>query len=84
LVTTLSKRRTLGMSSIIMEHIEIYTFTFKDRTLFETGQGWRHEWDFSPDGMSATMKREIEKDGTWWTAIEAKGVKTQAKGLLLE
>jgi len=58
---------------------EIYTMTFKDRTLLERAQDWRHEWNFSPDGMSVTMKGEREKDGTWWTSIEAKGVKSQTK-----
>jgi hypothetical protein len=52
-----------------------YTMTFKDRTILTGGQGWRQEWEFSPDGMSLTGKREREQDGKWWTAFDVKGVK---------
>ena len=66
----------------------IYTMTLSDRTCFENGTSyspdgkgtkWRQTWNFAPDLMSVTGKREIEKDGTWWTEFEAKGVKTQVK-----
>ena len=52
-----------------------YTMTFKDRTILTGGQGWRQAWEFSPDGMSLTGKREREQDGKWWTAFDVKGVK---------
>jgi predicted ester cyclase/ketosteroid isomerase-like protein len=56
-----------------------YTMTFSDRAIFEKGPQWRHEWNFSPDGMSVTGKGEREQDGKWWTSFEAKGVKSLAR-----
>jgi hypothetical protein len=58
---------------------ETYAFTFKDGTLFEKGEGWRHEWHFSLDWMSVSGKSEHETDGKWWTSFEAKGVRSPAK-----
>jgi len=75
----------LGYDPVKMTHVgyvfydngnsEIYTMTFRDRTVLERGQDWRHEWNFSPDGISVTGKGEREQDGKWWTFFEARGVK---------
>jgi hypothetical protein len=59
-----------------------------ERTCIETGssyfpdgrvQHYRNTWNFSPDWKSLSVKGENEKDGTWWTAFEAKGVRDQDK-----
>jgi hypothetical protein len=67
----------------------ISTPTFIDeRTCIENGSThlpdgkvlrWRNTWNFSADGKSLSVKGENEKDGTWWTRLEAKGVKDRRK-----
>ena len=67
----------------------ISTLTFIDeRTCIEDGTTYspdgkvekcRITWNFSPDWMSLSVKKEDEKDGTWWTSMEGKGVRSQEK-----
>ena len=55
-----------------------------ERTCIETGTAYfpdgrvrhyRNTWTFSPDRKALSVKGENEKDGTWWTTFEAKGVR---------
>jgi hypothetical protein len=55
-----------------------------ERSCIETGSAYfpdgsarryRNTWNFSPDGESLSVKGENERDGTWATAFEAKGVR---------
>lgn len=39
---------------------------------------WRNTFTFSSDRMSFSLTGEEEKDGTWWTSMTGKGVKTKA------
>jgi len=67
----------------------ISTPTFiNDRTCIEIGTEYfpdgkvtkmRNTWNFSPDWMSLSFKEEDEKDGTWWTSMEGKGIRPRAK-----
>ncbi len=64
------------------------TATFKDRIFVISGTSlnvegkptgkWRFTWAHSADWMSVSVKGEQEKDGTWWTSLTGKGVKTKA------
>ncbi len=38
-------------------------------------QRWRNTWNFGAGGKSLSVKCEYEKDGTWQTSFEGKGVK---------
>jgi hypothetical protein len=68
----------------------ISTATFiNERTCIETGssyfpdgrfQRYRNTWNFSPDWKSLSVKVENEKDGTWWTSVEGKGVRPRSRG----
>jgi hypothetical protein len=68
---------------------EISSLTFiNERTCVENGttyypdgrtKQWRFTWTFGPDGKSVSVKEEDDKDGTWWTAYEGKGVKSPGK-----
>jgi hypothetical protein len=63
----------------------ISTPTFiNERTCTENGstylpdgkvQRWRNTWNFSADRKSLWVKGENEKDGTWRTSFEGKGVR---------
>jgi hypothetical protein len=67
----------------------VSTSTFmSERTCIETGStyspdgtvlNWRNTWNFSPDGKSLSVRMESEKDGTWRTQFEAKGVRVSEK-----
>jgi hypothetical protein len=64
------------------------TGTFKDEVTvitapFVSAEGksimkYRNTFTLSPDRMSLSLKGEQEKDGTWWTSMTGKGVKTKA------
>jgi len=59
-----------------------------ERTVVENGMSyfpdgnvykWRTTWNFGPDWKSLSVKQENDKDGTWWTSFEAKGVRNPEK-----
>jgi hypothetical protein len=67
----------------------ISTPTFIDeRTCIENGstyfpdgkvKKWRYTWNFGPDSKSLEVKGEDDRDGTWWTSFEGKGVRGPEK-----
>ena len=59
-----------------------------DETCIENGTEYRLDgkpskirvtWNFSPDRKSLSVKREDEKDGTWWMSFQGKGVHSKLK-----
>jgi Protein of unknown function (DUF1579) len=67
----------------------ISTLVFiSERTCLETGSTfypdgrvlqYRMTWNFGPDGNSLSVTGENEKDGTWGTSFEGKGVRGPEK-----